>query len=53
MKKNLIKTRISTRDEDKSMKRQTCDPKKVMKHVRFYLATSEVSEDTSTQTLDD
>jgi hypothetical protein len=27
--------------------------KKVMKNVRYYLATSEESEDTTTQTLDD
>jgi hypothetical protein len=38
------------------MKRNTCDlchEKKVMKHVRYYLATSEESEDTTTQTIDD
>jgi hypothetical protein len=38
------------------MKRKTCNPcheKKVMKNERYYLATSEEPEDTTTQTLDD
>jgi hypothetical protein len=38
------------------MNRKICDPcheKKVMKNVWYYLATSEESEDTTTQTLDD
>jgi hypothetical protein len=38
------------------MERKTSNPcheKKVMKNVRYYLATSEESEDTTTQTLDD
>jgi hypothetical protein len=44
------------RDENKSMKRKICDPcheKKVVKNVRYYVATSEESEDTTTQTSDD
>jgi hypothetical protein len=53
MEKKLIK---ATRNEDKSTKRKICDlchEKKVMKNVRYYLATSEESEDTTTQTLVD
>jgi hypothetical protein len=44
------------RDENKSMKRKICDPcheKKVVKNVRYYVATSEESEDITTQTSDD
>jgi hypothetical protein len=50
-KKILLK-----RDKNKSMKRKICDPcheKKVVKNVRYYVATSEESEDTTTQTSDD
>jgi hypothetical protein len=51
MKKKLIK---ATRDDGKSMKRKIwdlCHEKKVMKNVRYYLATSEESEDTTTETF--
>jgi hypothetical protein len=50
-KKILLK-----RDENKSMKRKICYPcheKKVVKNVRYYVATSEESEATTTQTSDD
>jgi hypothetical protein len=47
-KKILLK-----RYENKSMKRKICDPscheKKVVKNVRYYVATSEESEDTTKQ----
>jgi hypothetical protein len=52
IKKNLLK-----RDENKSMKRKICDPcqekKRVVKNVRYYVATSEESESNTTQTSDD
>jgi hypothetical protein len=54
--KILLKREWATQDEDKSIKRKTCDPcheKKVMKNVRYYIATSEESENITTQTLDD
>jgi hypothetical protein len=49
--KKLIK---ATRDDGKSMKRKIwdlCHEKKVMKNVRYYLATSEESEYTTTETF--
>jgi hypothetical protein len=52
----MIKKKILLKwDENKSMKRKTCDPcheKKVVKHVRYHVATSEESEDTTNYNTD-
>jgi hypothetical protein len=46
----MIKKILLKRDENKSMKRKICDPchikKRVVKNVRYYVTTSEESEDT-------